>query len=197
MRLRKASTSRVLTFDLENRPLAYWYDGQTTSQITAFGWKWADERKTHALMLHADGFYVGDDGEKFDAPAAHTFFRAVLTGAGVIAGHNIRRHDLPIFQAWLLRLELPPLPRVLTSDTLRDYPKRKDMSASLENLVEMYGVPGKKFGMNQPMWEAANRLTPEGVELARERVGSDVLLQERLRARLLELGLLGPPRMWG
>jgi hypothetical protein len=58
-------------------------------------------------------------------------------------------------------------------------------------------VQGKKFGMNQPMWEAANRLTPEGVELARERVGSDVLLQERLRARLLELGLLGPPRMWG
>jgi Fe2+ transport system protein FeoA len=40
-------------------------------------------------------------------------------------------------------------------------------------------------------------LLPDGIETARKRVVSDVLLQERLRLKLLELGLLGAPRMWG
>jgi hypothetical protein len=34
------------------------------------------------------------------------------------------------------------------------------------------------------------------IELARERVASDVLLQERLRDRLLDLGILREPKMW-
>jgi hypothetical protein len=71
------------------------------------------------------------------------------------------------------------------------------MSASLANLVEMYGVKGSKFGMTQHQWEQANQLLPDGIETARKRVVSDVLLQERLRLKLLELGLLGAPRMWG
>jgi hypothetical protein len=70
------------------------------------------------------------------------------------------------------------------------------MSASLENLAAMYDLGGDKFSMSQPMWEAANKLTVAGVELARKRVASDVVLQERLRLKLLELGLLGAPRMW-
>jgi hypothetical protein len=197
MRLRKVGQKRLLCFDFENRPSAYWYDGQTTSQITAFGWKWLDERKTHSMLLQADGNYVDEEGLLRDEWIAHTRFREILLEAGVVYGHNIRRHDLPIFQAWLLRLQIEPLPPILTTDTLRDYPKRKDMSASLANLVAMYGVKGKKFGMTQHDWEQANQLLPDGIETARKRVVSDVLLQERLRLRLLELGLLGAPRMWG
>jgi hypothetical protein len=197
VRLRKVGQKRLLCWDLENRPSAYWYDGQTTSQITAFGWKWLDEKKAHTLMLLADGTFEFDNGEQADSRRAHSFFRGLLTEAGVVYGHNIRRHDLPIFQAWLLRHQLEPLPPILTTDTLRDYPKRKDMSASLANLVEMYGVKGSKFGMTQHQWEQANQLLPDGIETARKRVVSDVLLQERLRLKLLELGLLGAPRMWG
>jgi hypothetical protein len=197
MKLRKVGTTRLLCFDLENRPLAYWYDGQTTSQITAFGWKWSDEKKPRTLLLQPEGWYVDDDGNEIGERLAHEAFRDLLCEAGVVYGHNIRRHDLPIMQAWLLRLELPPLPRLLTSDTCKDYPRRKDMSASLENLVSLYGIKGSKFSMSQPMWEQANKLTVDGVALARKRVASDVILQERLRDKLLELGLLGPPRMWG
>lgn len=197
MRLRKVGRVRLLCWDLENRPLAYWYDGQTTSQITAFGWKWSDDRKPYTLMLRPDGRYEMDEGDSLDACEAHDYFREMLCSAGIVFGHNIRRHDLPIMQAWLLRLELPPLPPLLTSDTCRDYPRRKDMSASLENLVALYGVKGRKFSMSQPMWEEANRLTEAGIALARKRVASDVLLQERLRARLVELGLLAAPRVWG
>lgn len=196
MRLRSASRLRLLCFDLENRPSAYWFDDRTTSQITAFGWKWLDERKPSSLTLQPDGCYAGNDGLHLESPEAHTFFRDLLVEAGIVYGHNIRRHDLPIMQAWLLRLELPPLPRLLTSDTLRDYPKRRDLSASLENLVAMYGVKGRKFSMTQPMWEAANQLTADGIALARRRVESDVILQERLRLRLLDLDLLGTPRTW-
>ena len=45
--------------------------------------------------------------------------------------------------------------------------------------------------------EQANKLTPDGIGLARTRVASDVILQERLRDKLIELGLLGAPQMWG
>ena len=197
MKLRKAGQLRALCFDLENRPLAYWYDGQTTSQITAFGWKWSDEKKVRTMLLHPHERYETDDERWLDVDEAHLYFRNLLCEAGIVYGHNIRRHDLPMLQGWLLRLGLDPLPRLLTSDTCRDYPKRKDMSASLENLAATYGLGGEKFTMSQPMWESANRLTPEGVALARKRVVSDVLLQERLRTRLLELGLLGTPRTWG
>lgn len=196
LKLRNSGPGRVLGFDLENRPLAYWYDGQTTSQITAFGWKWSDEDDVQTLLLNPDGDYVYGDGDLVHADEAHRMFRAELIGADVVFGHNIRRHDLPILQAWLLRLELPSLPPILTSDTLKDYPRRKDLSASLENLAAMYGLGGEKFSMSQPMWEDANKLTPAGVALARKRVVSDVLLQETLRERLLGLGLLKSPSVW-
>jgi len=195
-RLREVGRVPLVCFDLENRPLAYWYDGQTTSEITAFGWKWWGKPDVQTLVLTTEGGYENDAGDVVDYVDAHRLFRDVLCGAGIVYGHNIRRHDLPMFQAWLLRLELQPLPSLRTSDTLRDYPRRKDLSASLENMAAMYGLEGKKFGMNQPMWERANQLRPDGVALARRRVASDVLLQERLRDKLLSLNLLAPPRMW-
>jgi hypothetical protein len=113
-----------------------------------------------------------------------------------VYGHNIRRHDLPMLNAGLLRRELPPLKPLLTTDTCRDLPRRKGLSYSLENMVSMYGIKGAKYTMSQPMWEDANRLTGSGLELARKRVASDVVLQERLRAKLLALGVLGAPRVW-
>lgn len=195
MRFRKAETTRLVCFDLENRPLAYWYDGETTSEITAFGWKWADESKVRTMLLRPDGTFACDGG-MLNADAAYKVFVAELASAGVVYGHNIRRHDLPMLNAGLLRLELDPLPALLTSDTCRDLPKMGGMSKSLENLAALYGLPGEKLAMPQPAWEDANRLTKTGVALARKRVASDVLLQEALRARLLALGILREPRPW-
>jgi len=188
--------TRSLCFDLENRPLAYWYDGQTTSQITAFGWKWSDEDDVHTLLLTPTGKYRCEENRVWNAEQAHLHFAVQLEAADVVYGHNIRRHDLPMLNAWLLRLQLDPLPPLRTSDTLRDIPKRAGLSASLENLAAMYGLEGEKYVMSQPAWEEANQLTKEGVALARKRVVSDVLLQERLRNKLLELDLLRQPRWW-
>ena len=185
-----------LCFDLENRPLAYWYDGQTTSEITAFGWKWSDESDVQTMLLLPENFYQCDDGSRIPYEMAHARFREVITSAGLVYGHNIRRHDLPMLNSWLIRLQLPTLPTLRTSDTLKDIPKRGHISASLENLAALYGLEGTKYHMPQPKWEDANQLTPDGVWLARKRVVSDVLLQERLRNKLRELELLKPPRMW-
>lgn len=187
---------RSVCFDLENKPLAYWYDGEATSQITAFGWKWDGERKVSTLLLQADGSFVNDEGVALGVEAAYSTFVDALASAGIVYGHNIRRHDLPMLNAGLLRLRLPPLPPLWTSDTCKDLPKRAGLSYSLENLAAMYELPGKKLAMTQPDWEAANRLTPGGIEKARKRVTADVVLQARLRAKLIELGLLKPERAW-
>jgi hypothetical protein len=200
MRLRSVGRTRLLCFDLESRPSAFWFDGATTAEITAFGWKWADEKKVRTLLLQADGSFLDDLGERVHGDVAYTRFRAELASAGLVYGHNIRQFDLPMLNGGLLRRELPTLPRLLTTDTLKDYPRRKDMSASLENLAKVHGVSrslGAKKHMSVFDWEQANRLTSDGVREARERVASDVLLQEGLRARLLERGLLAAPRMWG
>lgn len=192
----RAPEPRALCFDLENRPLAYWYDGNPTSEITAFGWKWADERTVNTMLLQPDGTFLKDNGVSLGCDEAYPMFVGELWNAGVVYGHNIRRHDLPMLNAGLLRRELPPLPPLLTTDTCRDIPKTGGVSKSLENMAAMYGLKGKKHTMSQPMWEDANRLTSSGTSLAQKRVASDVLLQERLRAKLLALGILKPPRAW-
>lgn len=196
MKWTRSRVGRAVCFDLENRPLAYWYDGQTTSEVTAFGWKWDDRRAVHTLMLRPGGKFEADDGGLIEYRDAYRLFVDVLLGADLVYGHNIRRHDLPMLQGQLLRLGLPPLERLSTSDTCRDYPRRKDMSVSLENLAALYGLPEPKLRMAQADWEAANRLDDDGVEKARARVVSDVRLQAALRATLLERGLLGEPKVW-
>ena len=196
MLLRSAGRGRVVGFDLENRPLAYWYDGETTSEITAFGWKWEDEDEVHTLLLQRDGRFVDDDGKRWSATRAYQHFTDELRGSCLVFGHNIRRHDLPMLNAGLLRLQLPPLRPMLTTDTLKDLPKTVGKARSLAALAEEYDLGGSKLSMSQPAWEEANRLTQAGVTQARARVVSDVLLQERLRVRLLDLGLLKVPRTW-
>jgi len=188
---------RLLGFDFENRPLAYWYDGQTTSEITAIGWKFTDEPECHTMMLTADGSFVLPGGVHLSDVEAYLHFRKILlTENTVVFGHNIRKHDLPIFQAGLLRRQLPPLTPIKNSDTLRDIPKKNGLSASLANLSAMYGLDGEKQSMSHSDWELSNRLTPEGIALARGRVVGDVLLQEKLLAKLKELELLRPAKMW-
>lgn len=187
---------KILGWDIENRPLAYWYQGETTSEITAIGYKWLHEDVVHTLMLRPNGRFEAEDGKRISDQKAYLKFRDVLGEANITFGHNLRKHDLPIFQAGLLRRELPPIAPLLVTDTLRDIPRKNGMSASLANLSSMYGLEGEKQSMSHSDWELSNRLTPEGIALARDRVVGDVLLQEQLRQKLLDLNLLRAPRLW-
>lgn len=188
--------ARALCFDLENMGGAYWYDGNMTAIITAIGWKWSDEKPVRTLLLRHDRLWEDDDGGTMTKAAALTLFVGEMSAADLVYGHNIRKHDLPMLNSHLQREQLPQLPELRTTDTLKDIPKRGGMSASLENLVSMYGIKGKKFKMSQHDWEVANELQDEGRALSRKRVASDVVLQERLRAKLSELAILRTPRTW-
>jgi hypothetical protein len=84
----------------------------------------------------------------------------------------------------------------LTQDTKIDLVRRQGLSGSQENIGTMLGLNHPKVKMDQKKWRDANRLTPEGRALARERVVGDVRQHIEMRARLLELGYLGHPKIW-
>lgn len=194
--VRDSARGRVLCFDLESRPSAHWYGDATTSEITAFGWKWLDEPEVQSMALTATGRFQDHTGKRLSAPQAYRRFVQVLGEAAIVYGHNIRRFDLPLLNAGLMRLGEPVL-EVLhrTTDTLKDLPKTHELSRSLDSFAAMLEL-GKKLGLSIPEWEDANKLTQRGLLSARERVETDVLLQERLRLALIEKGWLGPTRVW-
>ena len=178
---------KVLTVDLENRPLSYRGYEQTSAEITAIAISWGDPDKIECkLLTNKAGSMV----------RMLEWFRKKYDEADLVTGHFIRRHDLPILISAYLENGLPLLGPKLTSDTFLDLVKRKDLSASQENLAAMYGLEQEKAHMNQDQWRKANRLLSDGIALARERVEQDVRQHMALRARLIEAGALKAPKIW-
>src|SRR4051812_15205867 len=99
MPLREIAALRVLCFDLENRPLAYFQPNAVISLVVSPSYQWSDEPDVQTLLLTRTGRYLADNGRTIAYKAAHERFREVLCSAGIVYGHNIRRHDLPMFQA--------------------------------------------------------------------------------------------------
>lgn len=177
---------RVLDFDIENRPLAYWYDGATTAEITAIAACWMDDPRSMKVWL------LGQD----DPLAMLRGFVSLYNQADMVTGHYIRRHDLPVLNGAMLEAGLPPLAEKLTSDTKMDLVKRKDLSASLEELAVMFGLQARKAHMSNSDWREANRLKPAGIKKAKERATSDVRLHMEIYGKLVAGGYLGAPKMW-
>ena len=194
-----AGPQAELCFDLENRPLAYWYDGNTTSEVTVFAWQWTEggspTSEMRSLVLLSDGYFERHDGIRLQKEAAYDYFLDELEGADLVYGHNIRTHDLPMLQAACIRLNFGRMDPCLTQDTYRDLPRRKELPVSLNNLSAMYGIGDKKM-MAQHDWEEANRLGSAGIAEARERCESDVTLQIELYNILRDQGLLKKPKVW-
>lgn len=188
-RLRTSSPQpfRGLVFDIENRPLSYWYDGNPTAEVTVIAYKWLHEPEPHVLMQNVSTS-VRDILEPF---------RSEYERADVIIGHNVRRHDLPILHGAYIEQGMPGLEPRLTVDTLRDMTRYKDIPKSLEYLAEMLGAPFEKFHMTQHSWRQANRFTRNGLELARQRCAVDVQVNEWVYHELRRRAILTkPPRVW-
>ena len=185
MNLRPIGALSVLDFDIENRPLSYLGMDFTTAEITAIAASFVGEKKVHVWLLGVD-----------DPINMLNGFRALYDRADCVTGHYIRKHDLPIINGAMLEAGLPALTAKLSSDTKLDLLKRGGVSASQESLADMLGVEAPKEQMNQGKWRAANRLTPEGIKETRRRVVGDVRQHKEMRARLVELGWLGPPKTW-
>jgi hypothetical protein len=180
------SSFRLLDFDIENRPLAYWYPGETTAEVTAIAACWMDGPQTMR------GWLLG----RHKPAAMLKGFRALYDQADMVTGHYIRRHDLPILNGAMLEAGMPALEPKLTCDTKMDLTKRKDISASLEELAVMFGLEARKAHMSNTDWREANRLKPSGIAKAKERATSDVRLHMEIYKRLVDGNYLSAPKVW-
>lgn len=181
---------RVLDFDIENRPLSYLGSDFTTAEITAIAWAWVDDPSQATC-------YLLDPTRGTDS--AVEMLRAFVTvydQADMVTGHYITGHDLPMLNGALTEYGLPALSDKMVHDTKVHLIKRKGMSGSQESLGAMLNLEHDKVKMDQAKWRDANRLTPKGRALARERVIGDVQQHIEMRAKLLELGYLAPPKLW-
>lgn len=185
----------VLDLDLENRPLSYLGSDWTTDEITAIAWSWVGTRQVECWLLNVEGRYEGD-GLVITAAELLERVSGIIALADIVTGHYIRKHDLPIINGALLEYGLPPLDKVLAHDTKIDLVAMKGMSKSQENLGEAIGLTNPKVHMSQVQWREANRLTPEGLRLTRERVVGDVRQHIEMRAALLRQGMLKAPQLW-
>lgn len=177
---------RILDFDVEARPL-HWISGDYVSkEITAIAWAWVDDPE------HVTSRLLGD----CDPKTMLTDFLEAFNRADMVTGHYITGYDLPMVNGALTEYGLPALGKKLAHDTKVHLVRRAGLSNSQENIGAMLHLNHPKVKMDQAKWRDANRLTPEGRELARERVCGDVRQHIEMRQRLLELGYLGPAKMW-
>lgn len=177
---------KVLDFDIENRPLTYLGSDWTTAEVTAVAWAWAHDPDNVTVYL------LGET----ELPQILAAFLAAYTEADQVTGHYIRGHDLPMINGALVEFGLPVLPDKMSQDTKLDLTRTKGISLSQESLGAMFRMEQQKQSMNQAQWRAANRLTPEGLAEVRRRVVGDVRQHLGIRAKLLELGYLSPPKLW-
>lgn len=181
---------RILDFDIENRPLHYWYGDATTAEITVIAWSWVGEDHVHFGALDSPPLQLVTRDDMLRR------FVGAYDQADIVTGHFIRGHDLPLINGALVEAGMPHLQSKLTSDTKLDLVKRKAMSVSQKNLTEMLGVPQPKLDMPQASWRDANRLTPSGIDLAVARCRQDVMQHKAMREELVKRNLLSEPKMW-
>jgi DNA polymerase elongation subunit (family B) len=188
--------ARVLDFDCECRPMA-WYGGDfVTKQPTAISWKWLNARKTEKPMVE----WIGRSHEPDNLDAEETqmieIFRQFYDEADIVTGHFIRGFDLTLLDGACVRLGLPLLGEKLTSDTKMDFAKAHGISKSQENLGATFELDHPKIPMNTAKWFESNKLTTLGIAYTLERVVGDVVQHIELRNTMLERGLLAGPKIW-
>lgn len=180
----------VLDFDIESRPLG-WYGGEWVHQeVTAIASAWIVEGEAKDLEVHTI------DKRKGSSEKMLKSFLKRYNEASLVTGHYIRGFDLPQLNSAMLEFDFGPLPDKLTHDTKGDLISFQGLSKSQENLGSILGIEAPKIGMSQNDWRSGNRLTPEGIELVKERVTGDVLQHVQLRQALLDRGFLDAPKVW-
>jgi hypothetical protein len=185
---------RVLDFDVECRPIA-WYGGDfVTKQITAIAWTWVDEDDDVEVA------FIGESGRSVlvleEEQEMLESFLAHYAEADIVTGHFIRGFDLPLINGSLMRLGLPLLGEKRVHDTKMDLARAQGISKSQENLGAMYELEHPKIPMNTALWARGNMLLPDGIDATIERVTGDVAQHVELRAEMLALGHLGPVTLW-
>ena len=184
--LRTSTTLKVLDFDTECRPMHY-SEWRAESQITGIAWSWIGEEKVHCIVLEQD---VSNEVEMLA-----TFLEA-FNAADMVAGHYLRKHDMPLLVDHCIHAGLPLPKPILVQDTMMDLVKVRGLGKSQENLATTFDLSAEKHHMNGARWRVANSLDAAGRAGTRKRVVDDVRQNKQLRTELLERGLLKAPRIW-
>ncbi len=184
---RHGFSRRILVYDTEARPVAFYGGDFVTKQITAAAWSYLDESEVHCEVL-----------TKRDSSFRTMLrkLRAALTEADVVAGHYIRGFDLPLVNSNLFHEGMPLLPDMFALDTKGDLAKMHGISKSMENLGATLGLDHQKVSMNTEKWWQANTLTEKGIREARTRVIGDVEENKEMLLELQKRGALGAPTLW-
>lgn len=190
--LRSKDRFRILDFDIENRPGAYWYDGNCSSDVTAIAASFVGSDRVWSFAM---GGYRTDAEWEEQRREMLFRFRELYDRADVVAGHYITRHDLPILDGAFLRLGEDPLSAKFVLDTKTGFRRTGGVSLSQENLAAMLELEEQKHHMNMTAWELANRGTVEGAKRANARVRSDVKSHKEL-LRAIPPAWLRPLRVW-
>lgn len=181
----KKKSLKILDFDIENRPLSYWYD-RPTAEITAIASCWDDDKDSFAVTL------LGIDEPK----DILKHFVDRYNQADIVTGHYIRVHDLPIINGALMEYGLGKLSPKMTIDTKLDMYKKGDIPATQEFLGELFGLDYEKVHMSQVKWREGNRLTARGIAATKKRASGDVYQHMALRKYMAEKGLLKSAKIW-
>lgn len=111
-------------------------------RIHCIAYKWAGQKKVHALVEHNRSDYE-----------LVKSMREVLCEADYVVHHNGDKFDLRKFNARLVRHGLPPLPpKIKTIDTLKEVKKiLQDTSHRLDCLGDYYNI-GRKLENETGLW---------------------------------------------
>jgi DNA polymerase elongation subunit (family B) len=185
---------RILDFDIEVRPMAFYGGDWVTKQPTAIAWKFVGERGATQVAVIGESYDTRNVfAEEVEMLLA---FREAYDAADIVTGHYIRGFDLPILNARMMRHGLPLLDSKHAQDTKGDLARGHGVSKSQENLSAMFELKHPKVPMNTTLWEEANALLPEGIAATRKRVVGDVRQHIELRETMLRRGYLSAPSVW-
>lgn len=172
----------MLDFDCEARATGYGDPEWVPQEVTCIAWSWVGE-DTVDTKVRAEG--------PFEMLAT---FRRLFDDADMVIGHNIRKFDLPLLNAEMLRHELPALTAKTTHDTLRDLVRTKGMKRDQENLGKHFVLDVEKQHMAWQDWQDA--YDEPGWSGVRSRAASDVLMHKQMWDDMRRKGWLKSPRTW-
>lgn len=181
---------KILDFDMETRKVGFHNGGRFKPDgcepvVLAASWHGEDAVNVWSLST---------TWKEKDLRKLLEGFVELFNEADIVTGHYISKFDLPIINGSLLEFGYEPLDKKLMVDTKTDLVMTAGLSQSQENLSSLKQLDSSKFHMNDNMWRSLCRLTPEGLELARTRVTTDIAQHKELYSALQPW--LGSPKHW-
>jgi DNA polymerase elongation subunit (family B) len=189
MRLHSVGQGRILDFDIETIAAGFADPEWVPQKITCVAWSWIGTDVVESRVCGPAGLF---GKPQLRAKMLAPLLKA-LGEADMVTGHNIRRFDLPVIQAEVMRLGLPSLKPVLAQDTIK-LRTSKGFKKGQDVLGRLYRIADEKLSLDWQAWQDA--YDEDGWQTIRDRAESDVAMHKQLRAALIELDYLKEPRRW-